>query len=70
MNFLARLGWGPRIDDKTTKLLPKERMVQLFLSGGTMKSSMSNMDLQKLEAFDRKYKAQKGIWRNRDRLII
>jgi glutamyl-tRNA synthetase len=69
LNFLVRLGWGPTKDDKTTKTLPKDRMVELFLSGGSMKSSIANMDLQKLEAFDRKYKAQKGIWRNKDKLI-
>jgi glutamyl-tRNA synthetase len=69
LNFLARLGWGPKVDDKTTKVLPKERMLQLFLEGGSMRASLANMDLHKLEAYDRKYKAMKGVWRNRDTLI-
>ena len=58
LNFMARLGWGPFVDDKTTKLLPRERMLELFLDGGKMKSSSANMDLQKLDSFDRKYKAR------------
>lgn len=59
LNFVARLGWGPTKDDKTTALLPKERMLELFLAGGKMKSSLANMDLVKLDSFDRKYKGRK-----------
>ncbi len=69
LNFLARLGWGPKVDDKTTAVLPKERMLELFLNGGKMRPSIANMDLNKLEAYDRKYKARKGVWRNADKLI-
>lgn len=68
LNFLARLGWGPKVDDKTTKLLPRERMLEMFLNHGKMRSQPSNMDLDKLESFDRKYKAQKNIWRTREKL--
>jgi len=59
LNFMARLGWGPRVDDKTTKLLPRERMLELFFEGGKMRSQSANMDLAKLDSFDRKYKARK-----------
>ncbi len=69
LNFLARLGWGPKVDDKTTKMLPKEKMLELFLIGGNLRSSQANMDLAMLEAYDRRYKASKGIWRNRDTLM-
>lgn len=69
LNFLARMGWGPRKDDKTTKTLPRDRMLDMFLTEGTMKSSQCNLDLDKLESFDRKYKAQKGQFRTRERLI-
>jgi nondiscriminating glutamyl-tRNA synthetase len=57
LNFMARLGWGPKVDDRSTALLPKERMLELFLSGGRMRASLANMDLAKLDSFDRKYKA-------------
>ena len=67
-NFLCRLGWGPSVDDKTTAVLTRERMLELFLTGGKMKANAANMALDKLESYDRKYKARKGIWRNRDKL--
>lgn len=66
LNFLARMGWGPAKDDKTTTLLPRDKMLQMFLTAGRMKSGSAGFDKNKLESFDRKYKAQKGIWRNRD----
>ncbi len=67
-NFLCRLGWGPSVDDKTTAVLTRERMLELFLTGGKMKANAANMALDKLESYDRKYKARKGVWRNRDKL--
>jgi len=68
LNFLARLGWGPKVDDRSTTTLPRDRMLQLFMDGGNLRSSQANLDPAKLEALDRKYKAAKGIWRNRARL--
>lgn len=59
LNFMARLGWGPKVDDKTTALLPREKMLELFLTGGKMRSTPANMDMDKLDSFDRKYKARK-----------
>jgi glutamyl/glutaminyl-tRNA synthetase len=61
LNFMARLGWGPTIDDKTTAMLPREKMIELFLSGGKMKNSDANMDMVKLDSYDRKYKARKKV---------
>lgn len=69
LNFMIRLGWGPTIDDKSTKMIDKTRAIELFFSGGSMRAAPSNMDLALLESFDRKYKAQKKIWRNRDNLL-
>ncbi|NJO61066.1 MAG: hypothetical protein HC836_23230 [Richelia sp. RM2_1_2] len=69
LNFMLRLGWGPTVDDKTTKIINKERALELFITGGNMRSASSNMDLNILEAYDRKYKAQKNVWRTRDKLL-
>lgn len=69
LNFLVRMGWSPTVDDKTTKMLPREKMLSMFLSGGKMRGSLANMDLARLEAFDRKYKASKKIWRTKEKLI-
>lgn len=61
LNFMARLGWGPNVDDKTTKLLPRQRMLELFFEGGHMRSPSSGLDMAKLDSFDRKYKAQSKV---------
>lgn len=58
-NFLLRLGWGPKVDDKTTATLPRDRALQLFLDGGNLRGVHSKVDFQKLASYDKKYKAQK-----------
>ena len=69
LNFMLRLGWGPTVDDKTTKMIDRDRALELFLDGGKMRPAPSNMDINMLESFDRKYKAKKGVWRNKDKLV-
>lgn len=59
LNFMLRLGWGPKTDDKSMKIIDKDRAVSLFLDYGNMRSQPSNMDLQLLDSYDRKYKARK-----------
>lgn len=58
LNFMLRLGWGPKVDDKTTAVLPRDKALEMFLDQGKMKSSPANIDLAKLDSFDRKYKAK------------
>lgn len=59
LNFLLRMGWGPKIDDKSTALLPRDRALQLFLGGGNLRGASAKADFQKLASLDRKYKGQK-----------
>lgn len=59
LNFLLRMGWGPRQDDKTTSIIDRDRALQLFLDGGKMRASPAALDLAKLASFDRKYQARK-----------
>jgi glutamyl-tRNA synthetase len=59
-NFLLRLGWGPKVDDKSTSLLPRDRALQLFLDGGNLRGSHSKVDFAMLASFDKKYKARKA----------
>lgn len=58
-NFLLRLGWGPKVDDKTTALLPRDRALALFLTGGNLRGAHSKVDFDKLASFDKKYKARR-----------
>lgn len=59
-NFLLRLGWGPRVDDRSTVTLDRTRALQLFLSGGRMRAAASKVDFRMLDKLDRRYKALPG----------
>ena len=61
LNFMARMGWGPTVDDKTASFLPRNRMLDLFLTGGKMRSASSNIDMAKLAWYDKKYKAMNRV---------
>lgn len=60
LNFLLRLGWGPKVDDKASTFMDRSRATELFLTGGAMKSSNANFDTQKLDFYDRSYKRMKA----------
>lgn len=55
LNFMARMGWGPTIDDKSASLLPRDKMLKLFFGGGRMRSAPSNIDQAKLNWYNKKY---------------
>lgn len=57
-NFLLRLGWGPRVDDRSTVVLDRDRAQQLFLTGGRMRAAAAKVDFQMLAKLDRRYKAR------------
>ncbi len=59
LNFMLRIGWGPTIDDKSTRILGRDRALELFLDGGKMRAASSNMDINTLNSYDRKYKGRK-----------
>lgn len=58
-NFLLRLGWGPTIDNKTTKTITRDRALSLFLNEGKMRAAPAKMDPALLASLDRKYKAMR-----------
>lgn len=60
-NFLLRLGWGPKVDDKSTALLPRDKALDLFLAGGNLRGAHSKVDFTKLDSFNRKYQAIKRV---------
>lgn len=60
LNFLLRMGWGPRQDDKSMRIIDRDRALDLFLNHGRLRSSPAGLDLAKLSSFDRKYKARKS----------
>lgn len=60
LSLLCRMGWGPHMDDRTTAMPTRAKMLKLFLLGGKMSGSAADVDIMKLEAFNRKYKAKKA----------
>lgn len=58
-NWLLRLGWGPTVDDRTTRTITRDRASELFLNGGKMRSAPANLDRIMLDSLDRRYKAMK-----------
>lgn len=64
LNWVLRMGWGPHIDDKTNSIINKEKAISMFLSGGKMKSSNANIDLIKLDWFNRKYSPPPNLHNN------
>lgn len=58
-NFLLRLGWGPREDNKENSILNRERALALFLDGGAMRAAPAGFDAAKLEWFNKRHKAMK-----------
>ncbi|MNR71443.1 Glutamate--tRNA ligase [compost metagenome] len=58
-NFLLRMGWGPKVDDKSTAVLPRDRAMAIFLDGGNLRGAHSKVDFAMLASFDKKYKAGK-----------
>lgn len=57
-NCLLRLGWGPKVDDKSTAVLTREDALALFMSGGNLRSAPAKFDIVKLNSWDRKFKAR------------
>lgn len=55
LNFMLRLGWGPRNDNKENSIIPVEKAIKMFLTEGSMRNSDASMDLTKLEWFNRVY---------------
>jgi glutamyl/glutaminyl-tRNA synthetase len=58
-NFILRLGWGPKVDDKSTALLPRDAALALFIENGNLRGAAAKVDFTKLDSFDKKYKGRK-----------
>jgi glutamyl-tRNA synthetase len=54
-NCLLRLGWGPKIDNKTTSKITRDDAFRLFVDGGNLLASPSKFDLVKLDSWNKKF---------------
>lgn len=60
LNFMLRMGWGPKEDNKANSIIPKDRAIQMFLTEGSMKKSAANFDQAKLDWFNKKYRGMQN----------
>ena len=60
LNFILRLGWSPRKDDKSNNIIDRDKAIDLFLNGGKMRAPNCKVDLNKLDWYDKKYKGIKA----------
>lgn len=59
LNYVLRMGFSPKVDDRTTALLPLASVLDLLRTGDyNLRASPANVDPAKLDAYDRKYKAR------------
>lgn len=59
LNWMLRLGWGPKNEGKQHRLIDRQFALDLFLDGGNLRNQSANMDMNMLDSYDRKYKARK-----------
>ena len=55
LNYILRLGWSPKEDNKSNNIINKEKAIKLFINGGSMKSNNAKLDLNKLAWYNKKY---------------
>lgn len=60
LTLALHMGGGPKVDDRTTAVIPRDRALQLFLAGGNLRGASSKADFAKLANLDRRYKAAKA----------
>jgi glutamyl/glutaminyl-tRNA synthetase len=56
LETLLRIGWGPKIDDKSNKFIDRDRALELFLNEGNLKANPSTFDLAKMDFFNKVYR--------------
>lgn len=59
LNFMLRMGWGPKKDDASTKMIPRARALELFLKEGNLRASPASFDQAKLDHLNKLYTVAK-----------
>lgn len=55
LNFVLRLGWSPKRDDKSNNLIDKEKAVRMILTEGSFRPTNMSIDILKLKWYQKKY---------------
>jgi glutamyl-tRNA synthetase len=57
LNYILRLGWSPKEDTKANNIIDRDKAIELFVDGGSMKASNAKIDFNKLEWYNKKYRS-------------
>tara|TARA_R110000850_G_scaffold72024_14_gene158750 strand:- start:3249 stop:4124 length:876 start_codon:yes stop_codon:yes gene_type:complete len=55
LNYVLRLGWSPKEDNKANNIIDQDKAVRLFINEGNLKSNNAKIDLDKLAWYNKKY---------------
>jgi glutamyl-tRNA synthetase len=62
LNFMLRLGWSPKKEDKSHNIITKKRAIGMFFDEGAFSDKdLCGFDQAKLDWYDKKYKNMKKI---------
>jgi len=59
LNYVLRLGWSPKQDDKSNNIIDGEKAIKLFVEEGNMRSANSKIDMNKLAWYEKVYSRMK-----------
>jgi glutamyl-tRNA synthetase len=54
-NWLLRIGWSPKVDNKENSVIPQDKAVKMFMDEGSMRPNNANMDLTHLANYQKVY---------------
>jgi nondiscriminating glutamyl-tRNA synthetase len=54
LSFLIRMGWSPKVDDKSTKIITREQALDLFFEG-SLRASAAQFDQKRLDNIQANY---------------
>ena len=55
LNFMLRMGWAPKVDDKSAKTIDRDRALSMFWNHGHMRPAPSKVNMDTLNWYNRKY---------------
>jgi len=60
LNFILRLGWSPKEDNKENSIIPMNKALAMFLRNGNLRNSPAEFDEKKLQWYIKKYTIKKA----------
>lgn len=56
LNFVLRLGWSPKQDDKSNNLIDKDKAIGMIMNDGNFRAANMTVDMNKLAWYQKKYR--------------